>query len=166
MNLGRKYSAQSHKKYALATLMKFRLIINSIKRHYQWVEKQSGIKGAQLWALWELHSAPGLRVSELGKAMAIQQPTASNLVDKLVKAKLIVRRRSTTDQREVRLFVTNAGRKLIKRAPKPSRGLLPEVLHGLPQASLLQLNELLKLVLEGMGPIDKKSMKKPLSDVL
>ena len=164
--MGRRYSAHSHKKNALATLMKFRLIINSIKRHYQWIEKQSGIKGAQLWALWELYRAPGLRVNELGKAMAIQQPTASNLVDKLVKAKLIVRRRSTTDQREVRLFVTSAGKKLIRQAPKPSRGLLPEALHSLPQASLSQLDELLILVLERMGPIDKKSMKKPLSDVL
>ena len=164
--MGIKNSVLHRNKSVLAALMKFRLIINSVKRHYQWVEKQSGIKGAQLWALWELYRTPGLRVSELGKVMAIQQPTASNLVDKLVKSKLIVRRRSTADQREVRLFVTNTGRKLIKQAPKPSRGLLPEALYGLPQNKLEQLNELLKNVLEGMGPIDKKSMKKPLSDVL
>ena len=164
--MGSKYPGLSHKKSALSTLMKFRLIINSIKRHYKWVEKESGVKGAQLWALWEIHQAPGLRVSELGKVMAIQQPTASNLVNKLTKAKLIVRKRSTTDQRMVRLFVTNSGRKLIKQAPKPPRGLLPEALHGLPQEALSQLNELLNLVLEKMSPIDKKAMKKPLSDVL
>ena len=145
--------------------MKFRLIINSVKTHYKWVEKQSGRKGAELWALYEIDRAAGLRVSDLSKAMAIQQSTASNLVDKLVRAKLIMRRRSRTDQRVVSLFPTNAGKELIKRAPTPLRGLLPDALRGIPRGSLSQLDDLLKLVLEEMHPIDRTSMKKPLSDV-
>ena len=37
---------------ALAVLMKFRLIVNSAKHHFKWVEKQCGINGAQLSVRW------------------------------------------------------------------------------------------------------------------
>jgi MarR family transcriptional regulator, organic hydroperoxide resistance regulator len=154
------------KKLALSVLMKFRLIINSAKRHFKWVEKQCGISGAHLWALWEIHQSPGLRVSALSAAMAFHQSTVSNLVDGLVRAKLIQRERSNSDQRVVTLSLTDAGRKLLRRAPKPARGMLAETMHHLPEELLVSLDEMLRRVLEEMRPTDKKSMKEPLSNLL
>jgi DNA-binding MarR family transcriptional regulator len=156
----------SRKKRALSVLMKFRLIINSAKRHFKWVEKQCGISGAHLWALWEIHQSPGLRVNELSAAMAFHQSTVSNMVDRLAKAKLIQRKRSNKDQRVVTLSLTNAGRKLLRRAPKPARGMLAETMHSLPEELLVSLDQMLKRVLEEMRPTDKKSMKEPLSNLL
>jgi DNA-binding MarR family transcriptional regulator len=156
----------SRKKRALSVLMRFRLIINSAKRHFKWVEKQCGISGAHLWALWEIHQSPGLRVSELSAAMAFHQSTVSNLVDKLEKAKLVQRARSDKDQRVVTLSLTDAGRKLLRRAPKPARGMLAETMHHLPEELLVSLDQMLKRVLEEMRPTEKKSMKEPLSNLL
>jgi len=156
----------SRKKLALSVLMKFRLIINSAKRHFKWVEKQCGISGAYLWALWEIHQSPGLRVSELSAAMAFHQSTVSNMVDKLAKDKLIQRERSDKDQRVVTLSLTNAGRNLLRRAPKPARGVLADTMHRLPEELLVILDQTLKHVLEEMRPADKKSMKEPLSNLL
>lgn len=150
----------------MLVLMKFRLVINSAKRHFSWVEKNCGISRAQPWALWEIEQAPGLRMSALAKAMAMHQTTVSNLVDRLSKAKLFERERSARDQRVVTLKVTEAGRRLLKRAPMPARGMLADVLHRLPDKQLALLDELLKSLLEQMKPAERKSMKVPLSDML
>ncbi len=146
--------------------MKFRLIINSAKRHFKWVEKQSGINGAQLWALWEIDQAPGVRVSDLASSMAMHQSTVSNLIEKLASSTLITRQRSTGDQRVVTLSLTSAGKALLKRAPKPARGRLPEALFGLPKTALTSLDGLLERVLQEMGTTEIESMQRPLAELL
>ena len=163
---GRKAPAKADQQLALAVLMKFRLIVNSAKRHFKWVEKQCGINGAQLWVLWEINQASGLRVNELAMAMAMHQSTASNLIDKLAQSKLITRKRASSDQRVVTLFLTEAGRALLSRAPRPARGRLPEALYRLPRNALSSLDKVLERVLHEMGPTEKGSMKKPLGELL
>jgi DNA-binding MarR family transcriptional regulator len=162
----KKSSRKADQQLALTVLMKFRLIVNSAKRHFKWVEKQCGINGAQLWVLWEINQAPGLRVSELAAAMAMHQSTASNLIEKLTQSKLITRQRASSDQRVVTLFLTEAGKATLKRAPRPARGRLPEALYRLPRNALSLLERLLERVLHEMRPTEKGSMKKPLAELL
>jgi len=150
----------------LDTLAKFRLVINSTKRHYKWIEQQTGVNGALVWALWELNQSPGLKVSEIADAMAIHQSTASNLLDKLEQKNLIKRDRSTDDQRVVRLFLTRSGKALITRVPQPARGLLQESLFKLPPESLQTLNHLLEQLLQEMNPAGLRSPKKALAESL
>jgi DNA-binding MarR family transcriptional regulator len=163
---GKKTSPKPDQQLALGVLMKFRLIVNSAKRHFKWVERQCGINGAQLWVLWEIAHAPGLRVNDLAAAMAMHQSTASNLIDKLAQAKLITRQRASNDQRVVTLFLTAAGKAVLKRAPRPARGKLPEALYRLPRNALSMLDTLLERVMHEMGPMEKESMKKPLGELL
>jgi len=150
----------------LDTLAKFRLVINSTKRHYKWIEQQTGVNGALVWALWELHQTPGLKVSEIADAMAIHQSTASNLLDKLQEKGLVKRDRSTDDQRVVRLFLTRTGKTLIARVPQPARGLLQEALFKLPPESLQTLNHLLEQLLREMNPGNARPLRKPLAESL
>jgi DNA-binding MarR family transcriptional regulator len=150
----------------LDTLTKFRLVINSTKRHYQWIEQQTGVNGALIWAMWELHQSPGLKVSEIAHAMAIHQSTASNLLDKLQEKGLVKRDRSTDDQRVVRLFLTRTGKALITRVPQPARGLLQEALFKLPPESLQALNHLLEQLLREMNPANTRALRKPVVESL
>lgn len=151
---------------ALETLTKFRLVINSTKRHYKWIEQQTGVNGALVWALWELHQTPGLKVSEIADTLAIHQSTASNLLDKLEEKGLVKRDRSTDDQRVVRLYLTRAGKTLIARVPQPARGLLQEALIKLPSESLRTLDHLLDQLLREMGNGNARLPRKPLAESL
>ncbi|THF66940.1 MarR family transcriptional regulator [Pseudothauera nasutitermitis] len=127
----------------LSVLQRFRVLIRTAQRHSQWIERQSGVTGAQLWAMQELVEAPGLRVGELANRMALHQSTASNMVDRLETSGLIRKERTSADQRVVRLYLTEAGTHLLARAPSPARGVLPEALRKLDEESLLRLqNEL------------------------
>ena len=134
----------------LEVLGKFREIFQAAKQHFGAVHEMVGVSGAQLWALWELRSQPGLRVSDLAARMAIHQSTTSTLVDKLVVAKLVRRERKDADQRVVRLYLTAVGDRILNRAPGPARGVLPDALSQLDVRELkklsLQLDKLLAAI--------------------
>lgn len=131
----------------LEVLAQFRVVFKSIRRHYQDVERRSGITGALLWALAEIAGRPGGQVGELARALAIHQSTASNLVRRLAARGLIARERRGTDQRAVQLFPTRKGLKVLKAAPQPLIGVLQQALADLPPSSLRALHvQLARLV--------------------
>jgi DNA-binding MarR family transcriptional regulator len=150
---------------AREALQHFRLIFKSVKKHFHWVEQQTGVNGAQLWALAAVVERPGLKVSELAKTLAVHQSTASNLVDKLVKQGFLRRERGAGDQRIVHLFPQAVGTRLIKRAPKPLRGVLPDALDRLPASDLGKLNALLAELVGNMKVRDARGKATPLAEI-
>jgi DNA-binding MarR family transcriptional regulator len=146
----------------LSVLQRFRVLIRTAQRHSQWIEKQSGVTGAQLWALQELLEAPGLRVGELALRMALHQSTASNMIDKLESGGLIRKERTSADQRVVRLSLTDAGRELLNRAPSPARGVLPEALRLLDEERLQGLQDELDGLLQQIKHLDDGFGMQPL----
>ena len=124
----------------LEVLEQFRIIVKSIKRHYEVVERRAHLKGAQLWALAQVAENPAATVGDLARALAIHQSTASNLLRALERQGLVMRERESTDQRQVRLFATKKGLKLLKGAPRPLIGVLQQALSELPAARLHALH--------------------------
>jgi DNA-binding MarR family transcriptional regulator len=148
----------------LDVLGQFRVIVRSVRRHYQAVESRAGISGAQLWALSEVAAQPGLEVGALARAMSVHQSTASNLVRRLHSLGL-VRRRRGRDQRHVQLFTTPKGLKVLGRAPRPAIGVLQQALSGLPPARLRELHRALSAVLSLMKVKSAAARTLPLSDI-
>ena len=58
-------------------LLSLRVLIRAIQDYSRWVESQCGLTSVQLWALWELFTTPGMKVSELAAALYIRSPSAS-----------------------------------------------------------------------------------------
>jgi len=125
----------------LEVLEQFRIIVKSIKRHYEVVERRAHLKGAQLWALAQVAENPAATVGDLARALAIHPSTASNLLRALERQGLVMRERESTDQRQVRLFATKKGLKLLKGAPRPLIGVLQQALSELPAARLHELHD-------------------------
>ena len=105
-----KARASSKSTKMLQVLKLFRMLVKSIRGHYQVVENRSGVSGAQLWALAHVAGNPGCKVGELASALAIHQSTASNLVGRLESLGLLARHRLRDDQRTVELTLTSKGR--------------------------------------------------------
>jgi len=135
---------------ALEVLKKFRQVFRAAKLHFSNVEKRSGVTGAQLWALCELEEQPGVRVTDLAAAMALHQSTVSNLIDKLLRKRLIRRDRGDMDGRVVRLYLTAAGERVVRTSPQPGRGVLPDALEHLPPTALRGLDQQLGNLLRRM----------------
>jgi MarR family transcriptional regulator, organic hydroperoxide resistance regulator len=135
---------------AAEVLGRFREVFRAAKLHFAAVQRVAGISGAQLWALGEIDAQPGLRVSELTQKMSLHQSTVSNLVERLNSAGLLRRVREVGDNRVVRLRLTSAGKKVVARAPKPARGVLPDALENLDQRSLKKLSSSLASLVSAM----------------
>lgn len=135
---------------AARVLRKFRIVFNAVKTHFQQVEKRAGIGGAQLWALSVIRDQSGIGVSGLAQAMDIHQTTASNLVKALLAMELIGASKEGSDRRTVQLHVLPAGLKLLRKAPGPFQGVLPDALAQLDNKTLARLDKDLAILIEAL----------------
>ena len=122
-------------------LRRFRIVFNAIKAHFQQVEKQAGVGGAQLWALSVIRQRPGIGVNELARAMDVHQSTASNLVKTLAERNMIVATKEGSDRRAVQLRLLSSGAEVLDRAPGPFTGVLANALAALDADTLARLDE-------------------------
>lgn len=122
-------------------LRRFRLVFNAVKTHFRQVERKAGVGGAQLWALSVIRDTPGIGVNDLAFAMDVHQSTASNLIKTLVEQELVVAEKNSSDRREVQLRVMPAGTKVLRRAPGPFTGVLPQALASLDAQTLSRLDK-------------------------
>jgi len=71
-------------------------------------------------------------VAALAEAMAVTSPTASRLCERLVRKGLVRRRTDRNDRRQVRLALTEAGRRLVDRVTENRRQEIGALLSSIP----------------------------------
>lgn len=125
---------------ATRVLRRFRVVFNAVKTHFRQIESEVGIGGAQLWALGVIQAHAGIGVNDLARAMDVHQSTASNLVKSLVHRELIVASKDGEDRRSVTLRISAQGRRIVRKAPGPLTGVLPEALASLDLQTLARLD--------------------------
>lgn len=150
---------------ALAVLKQFRIIFKSVKVQFQSIEAQCKVSGSQLWALSLIVGTPGIKVSELARDLSIHQSTASNLLERLVSQGLVTKERSSSDQRVVRLHPTAEGQRLVRLAPGPAEGILPDALKHLPAPTLAQLQANLGELIALLQVKETSAETTPLADI-
>ena len=84
------------------------------------------------------------------------------MVDRLETAALIRKERTSADQRVVRLYLTDEGAALLKRAPSPARGVLPEALRLIDPEALKRLQGELDGLLLQIRDLDEGFGMQPL----
>jgi DNA-binding MarR family transcriptional regulator len=146
----------------LDVLEQLRVVVRIAGAHSARLERSTGIPGTQLWALHEVGTVDGLRVGELAQRLRLHQTTVSNLLNRLESRGLVRKGRSPSDQRVVHLHLTSAGRKALKNAPGPPRGLLPNVLDGLSPSQLRKVHDGLAVLVDHMGGLDPVHAGKPM----
>ena len=145
-------------------LRRFRLVFNAVKTHFQQVKKKAGVGGAQLWALSVIRASPGIGVNGLASTMDVHQTTASNLVKALVAAEMVAAEKNGPDRRAVRLRILPAGSRVLRKAPGPFAGVLPEALATLDAETLERLDHDLALLIEALHA-DERAAGIPLAQM-
>lgn len=147
------------------TILKdLRIVFRAIQNHSRLVEKQSGLSAAQLWVMWELFAEPGLKVSELARVLSIHQSTCSNMLDKLQEKELIRRDRTASDQRIVKIYLSEKGIQLLAAAPRPAQGAVTEALLKLPDQALDNLEQGLTDLVKMLHTVDEDASMMPISE--
>jgi DNA-binding MarR family transcriptional regulator len=150
---------------ARALLRNFRTLFGTMQAHFRLVESRCGIGGAQLWALSEVGASSEITVQQLADALIVHQSTASNLITRLADLGLIRRERARSDKRVVQLSITPKGRALLRRAPQPAIGVLPEALRRLSDRDAAQLEAGLKSLLSSIGRKQRGAGSLPMGGV-
>lgn len=125
-------------------------VIDNLRRVYQAINefsrsavRETELTGPQLWALKILANTAPLRVSELARQMYLRPATVVGIIDRLEAKNLVTRARCREDRRAVDLYLTDAGKEVIAKAPEIVQVML---LKGLGELS----DEQFKTVVEGM----------------
>lgn len=156
---------QRNKDHSLQVLKKFRIIYGTVRQHFREVEQTCGVTGAQLWVIREIGTTPGIGVSELAERLSIHQSTCSQLVEKLAVRGMVSKARSSEDQRRVGLRLTGEAEALVKQAPGPAEGVLPEALSSLSSQEIQALDAALETLIRQLQRNDERYADRPLSDM-
>jgi len=94
---------------------KLRPVLLRLARELRKETEQLGITARQATLLWLVKRRPGLSLAELAAEEGISPPALSGHVDRLERAGLIERVRSSEDRRRVGLRLTDDGARLLRR---------------------------------------------------
>ena len=92
-----------------------RPVLLRLARELRKETEQLGVTARQATLLWLVRRSPGLSLAELAAEEGISPPALSGYVDRLERAGLLARVRSTEDRRRVGLALTEDGDKLLRR---------------------------------------------------
>jgi DNA-binding MarR family transcriptional regulator len=92
-----------------------RPVLLRLARELRKETEQLGITARQATLLWLVKRSPGLSLAELAAEEGISPPALSGNVDRLERAGLLQRVRSTEDRRRVGLELTEEGARLLRR---------------------------------------------------
>jgi DNA-binding MarR family transcriptional regulator len=101
-----------------------------------------------LCRLWEQDQPP---LSTLGRALHLDKPTVSGIVDRMVKKKLVRRYRDASDRRVVRVRLTDSGRKLEAKLVPLARDVNQLAVKGLGAEGIDALKGALAAVATNLG---------------
>ncbi|UVW27158.1 MarR family winged helix-turn-helix transcriptional regulator [Massilia sp. H6] len=149
---------------SMRVLRQFRVVFNAVKTHFRQVEREAGLGGAQLWALSVIDRRPGIGATGLARELDIHQSTASNLVRSLVERGFVSTSREGADRRNVALRALPAGLEILRSAPLPFAGVLPDALASLDPATLARMEQDLQHLVDLLGA-DPDGAKMPLAQL-
>ena len=86
-------------------------LFNNLKALYQKNLKFPNISFQQVLAISMIENS-GVEMSYFSKKLGIDNSTATRLIDGLEKKKLVKRKRNALDNRVIKVFLTNRGKKI------------------------------------------------------
>lgn len=137
-----------HRRVALEALRTFVAGQRTSARAVDW---RTRFTNSQLLLLRELASAGALSVTELAQRTRTTQSTVSAVVGRLIEARLVHGKRSTTDRRRAALTLTPTGRRLLRRAPITPADAVPGALAALTSVQARGLANGLVALLAALG---------------
>jgi len=100
-------------------LISLRRIMRAADLHSQKLMKESGLTAPQLLVMQAIEKEGSPSTSLLARSIAVSQATMTRIIDRLERAGLVRREKSSTDKRIVNISLTDAGRTKLESAPEP-----------------------------------------------
>ena len=122
-----------------------------ILQHSSRLGKDFGLTTPQLLVLQTVATTQEQPIRAISAEVNLSQATVTSIVDRLERRGLLERQRSGIDRRKVFLVITDAGKELLTKAPKPLQENFLHRFERLREWEQHQLVFVLKQVAEMMG---------------
>jgi len=99
-------------------LVVLRQITHAIDLQSKKLLKQTGLTAPQLLVLHAVAKTGRAKASEIAREIVLSPATVTSIIDRLEKAELVRRERSTTDRRVVDILLTEEGVSRLESAPE------------------------------------------------
>jgi DNA-binding MarR family transcriptional regulator len=132
-------------------LVSLRRIVRAIDQHSNRLGKEFGLTTPQLLVLQTVANTKEQPIRVISAEVNLSQATVTSIVDRLERRGLLERQRSVVDRRKVFLVITDAGKDLLLKAPKPLQENFLHRFEGLREWEQHQLVFVLQQVAEMMG---------------
>lgn len=133
-----------------AALRAARALVDRMRTLYAELESLTCAPISMHRALSSVGAAPGIHASALAEQLAMQRPATSQLLRSMVERGWVERRRDLADQRAVRIYLTVAGRRLLRATAGRAVGTLQRAVQALNRADLARLAAGLPALLHGL----------------
>jgi DNA-binding MarR family transcriptional regulator len=109
-----------------------------------------GMHRAQATLLCRLFAQDGITQSEIAEQLSVQGATVTNMLQRMEEAGLVVRRRDPEDNRLVRVYLTDAGRKQERAITEQFMKVEEAIFAGLDHQQRIVLRQMLKQMLRNI----------------
>ena len=130
-----------------------RPVLLRLARELRKETEQLGVTARQATLLWLVKVRPGLSLAELSAEEGISAPAMSGHVDRLEKAGLLERVRSSDDRRRVGLRLTEDGARLLRRVRARRTTWLADRLRSLEPSELEAIESALPALASLVGGV-------------
>lgn len=139
-------------------LRAIRRILRQVSAHSQRLSRDHGVTVPQLLCIKSIGelagSADDLTLARLSDRVQLSSATVSRIVERLVRAGLVVRQRSEHDRRRVCLSLSDAGQARYEALPMPLQERFVQRLLALPDGERQELLDALERVVSLMDAED------------
>ncbi len=95
-------------------------------------------------------------IASLAEALGVTPPTASRLCERLVRKGLVRRRTDRNDRRQVRVALTEAGRRLVDVVTERRRREIADLLSAVPEDARRSVAAGLQLLADAAGEVPEQ----------
>ena len=100
-------------------LIALRRIMRAADLHSQELVRVSGLTAPQILVMQAIAREGAPSTSTLARHIVVSQATVTRIIDRLERAGLVHRQKSTTDKRVINVSLTEAGARKLEAAPEP-----------------------------------------------
>ena len=155
------------KEAILAALKMFRMTLDAVRRHAEWVESRHGISAVELWALWELTQTPGLRAVDLAKSLALPRTSAESLLEGLLQRGLVKLQPGERGAEAPAVYApTFDGQRIADASPQYGQGVLKAAMGRLPDDSLVKLVQSMGDLIQHLPFREERAALQPMAELL
>lgn len=119
------------------------------------------LSNLQIQAMLDIASEKKMTMSILADRLYIALPTATVLIDKLVKGKFVTRKYKTSDRRIITLALTPAGTEILKKSLDAKLTKMNIFLKNISKEDRVTLKRILSDLLDVLGKQDHSEAKIP-----